>query len=394
ARRSERPSRRARADRRPPRRTRPPARPPAGAGGSDPYGDDDWLSAPSALETLGSGAADGSADDGDWAAAYAWDNSPLQNGERADDRTDDRPADRDGAGAGDGDAVGDAVGVGYDDRYGDGYGSYGEGSDPYGAPAPAGYPAGPDDAPWADGGSDRAPRWLDREIGEGGPDLVATLAGDLRNTAMAAMAPYWGAVERGQAGALAVSRTEERVRELLSAARHHLWRYGVLAPPPYPADHRARTTAAGLLGTDSLRVAELVGREADRGAVVQLSSPEQGALLSRDPEAARWIRFAPATLQGEVEAAWRKSGSPPVEDALWTSSGRYAGLIRLTPLRMGVVDTVLPRQSTGAPRTGTSRTGGPRTGGPRTGGGDTGRAETTDRAETTVHAEFREDDRW
>ncbi|MEU9710888.1 hypothetical protein AB0E21_20105 [Streptomyces sp. NPDC047967] len=318
---------------------------PAATGGADPYADEGWLSAPSALETLDSGAADGGADDGDWAAAYAWDNSPLQNGERAGDRTGD----------------------GYDDPYGDG-----EGPGSYGAPAPAAYPAGPDDAPWADGGSDRAPRWLDREVGEGGPDLVATLGGDLRNTAMAAMDPYWGAVERGQAGALAVSRTEQRVRELLSAARHHLWRYGVLAPPPYPADHRARTTAAGLLGTDSLRVAELVGREADRGAVVQLSSPEQGALLSRDPEAALWIRFAPATLQGEVEAAWRKSGTPPVEDALWTSTGRYAGLIRLTPLRMGVVDTVLPRQNTGTPRA----------------DGDAVRAG------TTVRAEFREDDRW
>ncbi|GAB2928270.1 hypothetical protein [Streptomyces sundarbansensis] len=328
---------------------------PAATGGADPYADDDWLSAPSALETLDSGAADGGADDGDWAAAYAWDNSPLQNGERAGDRT------------------GDRAGGGCDDPYGDGDRHRdGEGPGSYGAPAPAAYPAGPDDAPWADGGSDRAPRWLDREVGEGGPDLVATLAGDLRNTAMAAMDPYWGAVERGQAGALAVSRTEQRVRELLSAARHHLWRYGVLAPPPYPADHRARTTAAGLLGTDSLRVAELMGREADRGAVVQLSSPEQGALLSRDPEAALWIRFAPATLQGEVEAAWRKSGTPPVEDALWTSTGRYAGLIRLTPLRMGVVDTVLPRQNTGTPRA----------------DGDAGRAG------TTVRAEFREDDRW
>ncbi|MFJ6810732.1 hypothetical protein ACIQRK_32840 [Streptomyces anulatus] len=312
---------------------------PAGAGGSGPYEDDDWLSAPSALETPESGAADGDADDGDWAAAYAWDNAPDRNG--------DHDAGRD------------------DDRYGGDPG-------PYGEPSPAAYPAGPDDAPWESGEGDRAPRWLDREIGEGGPDLVATLAGDLRNTAMAAMAPYWGAVERGQAGALALVRTEQRVRELLSAARHHLWHYGVLAPPPYPADHRARTTAAGLLGTDSLRVAELVGREADRGAVVQLSSPEQGALLSRDPEAALWIRFAPGTLQGEIEAAWRKSGSP-VEEALWTSSGRYAGLIRLTPLRMGVVDTVLPRQSTGGARTDADR---------------------ADRAEPSVHAEFGEDDRW
>ncbi|MER8267011.1 hypothetical protein ABT007_22790 [Streptomyces griseus] len=323
---------------------------PAGTGGAGPYEDDDWLSAPSALETPESDTGDGGADDGDWAAAYAWDNTPDRTGDHEADRYDDRDGDR------------------YDDRDRTGYDA---GPGPYGTPSPAAYPAGPDDAPWGTGDGDRAPRWLDREIGEGGPDLVATLAGDLRNTAMAAMAPYWGAVERGQAGALALSRTEERVRELLSAARHHLWRYGVLAPPPYPADHRARTTAAGLLGTDSLRVAELVGREADRGAVVQLSSPEQGALLSRDPEAALWIRFAPGTLQGEIEAAWRKSGSPPAEEALWTSSGRYAGLIRLTPLRMGVVDTVLPRQSTG--------------GGPRA---------DDDRAEPSVHAEFREDDRW
>ncbi|MFJ7414496.1 hypothetical protein ACIQWZ_27360 [Streptomyces sp. NPDC098077] len=330
---------------------------PAGSGGSGPYEDDDWLSAPSALETTESGAADGGADDGDWAAAYAWDDSADRYGDHEGDRNRDPYADPYGDRGSDPDGEPDGGGPG-----------------PDGTPSPAAYPAGPDDAPWGSGEGDRAPRWLDREIGEGGPDLVATLAGDLRNTAMAAMAPYWGAVERGQAGALALSRTEERVRELLSAARHHLWRYGVLAPPPYPADHRARTTAAGLLGTDSLRVAELVGREADRGSVVQLSSPEQGALLSRDPEAALWIRFAPGTLQGEIEAAWRKSGSPPAEEALWTSSGRYAGLIRLTPLRMGVVDTVLPRQSTGdAPRA------------------DTGRSDPSDPSGRT---EFREDDRW
>ncbi|MGV0101074.1 hypothetical protein ACSTAL_32860, partial [Streptomyces californicus] len=241
-------------------------------------------------------------------------------------------------------------------------------------------PRAPGDTAWENAGGGRAPRWLDREIGEGGPELVATLAGDLRRTAMAAMAPYWGAVERGQAGALAVSRTEQRVRELLSAARHHLARYGVLAPPPYPADHRARATAAGLLGTDSARVAELVARETDRGTVVQLSSPEQGSLLSRNPGDARWIRFAPATLRPEIETAWRKGASPQPAEALWTSSGRYAGLIRLVPLREGVVDTVLPRQPGDGDAPARARVGGD--------GGDGG-AEPT-----TVRAEFREDDRW
>ncbi|MGA5002643.1 hypothetical protein ACPCB7_32025 [Streptomyces arboris] len=290
---------------------------PAGVSASDPYGDEDWLSAPSALEDPGAETSADAADDGDWAAAYSWESGPA--GDRDDPYATPAP---DNAYATPAPAPGNA----------------------YTTPAPKAAPV--DAAPWEDTAT-RTPRWLDREIGEGGPDLVATLAGDLRTTVLVAMQPYWGAVERGQAGTLAVRRTEERVRDVLSDARHHLWHNGVLAPPRHPAEHRARTSAAELLGTDSLRVAELMGRDTDGQAVVQLSSPEQGALLSRDPEAARWIRFAPKTLQGEVETAWHKSGSPPPDGALWTSSGRYAGLIRLTPLRMGVVDTVLPRQSTG-----------------------------------------------
>ncbi|MFJ9415244.1 hypothetical protein ACIRPT_13885 [Streptomyces sp. NPDC101227] len=256
------------------------------ASGNEPDAADDWLSSASALEGDDSSASDDG--DGDWASAYAWQDEPSGD-ESAEEKGSARPA--------------------WEDR---------------------------------DAG---IPRWLDRESGEGGPKLVATLADDLTDAAMAAMAPYWGAVERGQAGALAVRGTEERVRELLSAARRHLQLNGVLAPPPFAAAHRTRTTSANLLGTDPHRVAELVGAEAERQAVVQLSSPEQGALLSRDPAAVVWIRFAPEPVRGEVESAWRTGGSGQPEEALWTSSGRYAGLIRLTPLRMGVVDTVRPRQS-------------------------------------------------
>ncbi|MFE2747155.1 hypothetical protein ACFXKX_22915 [Streptomyces scopuliridis] len=256
--------------------------------GAEPAAEDDWLTSASALETDAFGTAGD--EDTDWASAYAWEDGPSWD-EPAGTRSGARPAD-----------------------------------------------------PLADRTAG-VPRWLDRESGEGGPELVATLAGDLTDAALVAMAPYWGAVERGQAGTLAVGRTETRVRELLSTARHHLQRNGVLAPPPFAAAHRTRTTSANLLGTDPHRVAELVGAEADRRIVVQLSSPEQGALLSRDPAAAVWIRFAPEAVRGEVENAWRTSGSGQPEEALWTASGRYAGLIRLTPLRMGVVDTVRSRQS-------------------------------------------------
>ncbi|MFE6775646.1 hypothetical protein [Streptomyces sp. NPDC057702] len=209
-------------------------------------------------------------------------------------------------------------------------------------PAPAPQPA---DAPAVDTWpTPLTPRWLERETGEGGAELVTTLTGDLADAAVVAMGPYWGAVERGQAGALAVRRTEERVRDLLSTARRHLQRNGVLAPPPFAARHRARATSANLLGTDPHRVAELVGAEAERHAVVQLSSPEQATLLNRDPQATVWLRFAPDAVRGDVERAWQASGALQPDEALWTTTGRYAGLIRLTPLRMGVVDTVRPRQ--------------------------------------------------
>ncbi|WP_246258983.1 hypothetical protein [Streptomyces typhae] len=189
----------------------------------------------------------------------------------------------------------------------------------------------------------KVPRWLERENAEGGPELVATLSADLIDAALEAMKHYWGAVERGQSGALNAQRTEARVRELLSTVHHHLRHNGVLAPPPFAAPRRVRPASADLLGTDPHGPAELVGAEADRRAVVQLSSPEQGALLSRDPAAAVWLRFAPRAIRDEVEKAWVSSGSVHPDGVLWTSSGRYAGLVRLVPLRMGVVDTVRPR---------------------------------------------------
>ncbi|MFJ9815683.1 hypothetical protein ACIRU3_10480 [Streptomyces sp. NPDC101151] len=262
--------------------------------------EDDWLAGPSALEA--DDALDGSDDaEADWASVYAWQDRPSW----------EEPAEREG----------------WEKRAGE--------SPDKNSAIPLG---------------DRTkgvPRWLDRESGEGGPELVATLAADLTDAALEAMKQYWGAVERGQAGTRAVRRTEERVRELLSTARRHLQHNGVLAPPPFAAPRRVRATSASLLGTDPHGPAELVRAEADRQAVVQLSSPEQGALLSRDPAAAGWIRFAPRAVRDELEKAWRSSGTAQPEEVLWTSSGRYAGLVRLTPLRMGVVDTVRPRYGSG-----------------------------------------------
>ncbi|MFT2015955.1 hypothetical protein ACMA1D_08950 [Streptomyces sp. 796.1] len=266
----------------------------------DALAGDDWLNSTSTLET---GPLPTEAGDDDWATAYSW-----EGGGSWEEASTWEEASA-------GEVAADPV-----------------------PPQPAEFPA----EPWS---AAHTPRWLERETGEGGPELVATLADDLTDAALEAMRPYWGAVERGQAGALAVQRTEDRVRELLATARRHLQRAGVLAPPPFADRQRTRATCTNLLGTDPHRVAELVGAEAERHIVVQLSSPEQATLLSRDPGAAVWIRFAPEAVRGDVERSWRATGTDQADDALWTTTGRYAGLIRLTPLRMGVVDTVRPRHA-------------------------------------------------
>jgi len=272
---------------------------------------DDWLSStPDAFSGAGDGPADEKGDD-DWMSAYAWPDAPAW----------DDPADATNPADDTGPPVSTPTTT--------------FASPPKQRSAPPGA-ARP-------GGADRTPRWLDRETAEGGPELVATLTSDLADATMEAMRSYWGAVERGQAGTLAATRIEGRVAELLSTARRHLSHHGVLAAPPFPTARRTRPTPANLLGTDPQGLAGLVGAETDRQAVVQLSSPEQGALLSRDPAAAVWIRFAPLAVRDEVEKVWRTNGSGRPPEVEWTSSGRYAGLLRLTPLRPGVVATFRPR---------------------------------------------------
>ncbi|MFF3326307.1 hypothetical protein [Streptomyces sp. NPDC002889] len=230
-----------------------------------------------------------------------------------------------------------------------------------GAPGPGDGP--PETAPagvraTADRPSGEGPAWLDREAGEGGPDLVETLVGDLVDAVVTALEPYWGAVERGRAGGAALTRIEQGVREQLGAAHRHLLRNGVVSAPPFARFQQRRGTSEGLLGIGAQRVAEATDPNPDLYKVVQLVSPEQAPLLSRDPSAVEWIRFAPEAVWNGAEArhaldpesppaaADASAGTPPVvrSRAVWTSSGRYAGLLRLVPLRAGVVESVRLRE--------------------------------------------------
>ncbi|MFD8781166.1 hypothetical protein [Kitasatospora sp. NPDC059599] len=187
------------------------------------------------------------------------------------------------------------------------------------------------------------PRWLERGEAKGGPDLVPTLAGDLADAALTALEPYWGAVERGHAGDAAQERIAERVRELLGVARAHLRRNDVLTAPPFADPHRARSGPSGLLGIDIRRAADPIGPEQDGQGLLQLNSAEQLDLLSRNPDAVALIRFAPEAAREGI--AGSAADGHPAEDGreVRTAAGRYAGRLRLTALRAGVVETVRQR---------------------------------------------------
>ncbi|MBP5935628.1 hypothetical protein [Streptomyces acidiscabies] len=167
------------------------------------------------------------------------------------------------------------------------------------------------DPPTATGAD--VPRWLGREAGEGGPALVATLRDDLDAAVRTTLS--WSA-----------SRTRGDVRALFDAARRHIDRHGVVAPSPHRPD-RERPDTEALLG---VAARESDDDAADTADLVELVTPKQSALLSKDPGQARRIRFAPHTAR---RPAW--AADQPV-----LFPGRYSGTLRLTPLRHGVIDTV------------------------------------------------------
>lgn len=231
--------------------------------------------------------------------------------------------------------------------------------------------SGPPPSGTADGtaghrGAGDGPPWLEREASEGGPLLVVTLVDDLTAAVVMALEPYWGAVERGQAGGPALSRIEEHVRDLLDVAHRHLSRNGPVSPPPFARGEDRCGDSEGLLGIGAQRVVEATDPDLSVQRVMQLVSQEQSPLLSRDPNSVEWIRFAPAAVRhgietagadrpgsgGPVPAQRRADGPVPLvrSRSVWTASGRYAGLLRLVPLRSGVVESVrLLERSDGDP---------------------------------------------
>jgi hypothetical protein len=210
--------------------------------------------------------------------------------------------------------------------------------------------------PW-DGTSpehdEAAPAWLDRGAGDGGPELLATLAADLADATVDALRRHWG--ERGSGGQGPAVTLEAAVRRGMEAARHHLERNGIVPAPPFARGERHRGDPLALLGIGVHRVREALDPEASGARLVPLCTAGQLALLSRDPTAAQVIRIAPEAVRSALAApagSFDDPGHGASGHAVWTASGRFAGAVRLTPLRAGAVETVRIRAWAEEPPTG------------------------------------------
>ncbi|MPY55040.1 hypothetical protein [Streptomyces acidicola] len=222
---------------------------------------------------------------------------------------------------------------------------------------PGGHPEGHLDGvpPVTDHRAD--PPWLDRGAGDGGPDLVPTLVADLADATVDALRRYTGTAGRRADGAVGAARAvsigaagtpstmEAAVRQAIVAARVHLRHNGVVPAPPFARRDRLRGDPTALLGIGSQRVREALNTREQQARPLLLCPPAQLSLLSRDPAETRSITFAPQAVRSVVEAA-RPDGfdhDGTADRVVWTASGRFAGSLRLIPLRTGVVESVRVR---------------------------------------------------
>jgi hypothetical protein len=190
--------------------------------------------------------------------------------------------------------------------------------------------------------------WLERGIGEGGPALEETLVGDFCDTTAGVLQPCWPALLSASERAREL-RAGDRARDGIEATLQFARQYGV-GVPPFPREGVRRPGPEALLGISTDQVADALSDLDDPVGPLPLCDADQLRVLVRTPADSREIRFAPVSTRSRVLGArgltadlpefsggpgWRES----VEDAVWMESGRYAGVLRLSPFAVGAVRT-------------------------------------------------------
>ena len=128
-----------------------------------------------------------------------------------------------------------------------------------------------------------------------------------------------------------------RVRRAVPAPAHHA---AFVAPPapPGPAEPlephgtAAKEPPHGQVPEDILaRARWIMSAAADDESFRQLSSPDQLVMLGGEPPLARLVKFAPATARHLIE------GAADGDFVAWTTAGDQVGVIRLIPIKAGLV---------------------------------------------------------
>ncbi|MEU1375045.1 hypothetical protein ABZ442_15445 [Streptomyces triculaminicus] len=230
---------------------------------------------------------------------------------------------------------------GWDDEDGDGWPAGPGRPESVDAFGPAPRPAQPAEGPAPYTGQS-VPAWLDPGVGDGGPGLQRILVADLADATVDALRRHWGLAEpqaRPSPASGHPATPEQAVRRAVEAAHRHLSRNGVVPVPPFARQDRWRGDPVSLLGVGPQRLREALAPELAGRRLQPLCSQDQLALVSRDPDAARLIRFAPEAIRSLLEGDSLTDGT---DGTVWTASGRFVGALRLTPLRLGTVETVWP----------------------------------------------------
>ncbi|CAM3951174.1 hypothetical protein [Nocardiopsis rhodophaea] len=169
-------------------------------------------------------------------------------------------------------------------------------------------------------------------------DLVPVLRADLTSLVRTAVAPIWSGLRAGQVRDLYDS-VHDGTSDLVAEYLQHLRTEGPYVPPRFVAPGEERTIA---VSGDPERLLRALHRPpGDR--MLQLCDPAHLSLLSTGAGAARGVRFAPMSVRPAMFGGGREAPS----DTVWTAGGRLTGLLRLVPLRSGVMTTLWSNEPPG-----------------------------------------------
>ncbi|MEO3813189.1 hypothetical protein ABGB17_29660 [Sphaerisporangium sp. B11E5] len=192
---------------------------------------------------------------------------------------------------------------------------------------------------------------------EYGAEFAQVVWDDLADLAAHVLDPLW---QQMYGGALrdVTWRIEERARAELDDYWDHLRQRGVHERPPFAGDNPRRTELAECVWRRSPQVAELVRMQVG-ARMTQLCDQDELRYL-RATGGAVSVRFVPRVAQPPVGAGGHRTGQAIrfPGDVVWTAASQFAGVLRLVPLRTGMVDVTWAKNAS-PPHDWTAGAGGP-----------------------------------